>query len=107
MFISKKTHLVELSKVEKEYIRLLDMQKLGHESEVRALEARIEDLKQLVFIPKAEPHTITMEADAVISGSEKPTDISEAEQSALLAGARELDLLISGNYDNDLLDNAS
>jgi hypothetical protein len=65
---------------------------------------QIKDLRSVVYPPKATELTPqTIEFDSVISASEKPSDISEEEQSAILAGIREQDLLLSGNYDLEML----
>lgn len=69
------------------------------ESRISELHDRVSDLQRLVFIPKAEPVREVYEMDAVISGSEKPVEISEEQHHKVMQGMRELDLLTSGNYD--------
>lgn len=74
-----------------------------HERHISDLRDQIADLKRLVFIPKAEPVREALEADAIISASEKPIEMSEEERTKILEGERELDMLVSGNYDEGLL----
>lgn len=74
-----------------------------HSQRCAMYEARIDDLKRLVFVTESKTSPELLEVDAVISGSEKPVEMSEEERSQILQGERELDLLISGNYDVDLL----
>lgn len=99
LFILKSTHNSAIAERELAYRDLLFM----HQERINDLKAQIEDLKKLVFIPKYEPTHNDHEVDAVISGSDKPPEISEEEQSKLLEINREADLLVSGNYDEDLL----
>lgn len=84
----------------------------GHQAESSALKAHIEflgsqvkDLHKLVFVPEVSktPSIEVLEADAVLGVSEKAPEMSETELNAILDGHRELDLLVSGNYDVDLL----
>lgn len=84
----------------------------SHKAEVYQLKARINDLKEqikdlnkLVF-PAPTSQTIPKEArefDAVISASEKSPEMSEEERNRILDGIREMDLIVSGNYDEGLL----
>lgn len=104
MFILKRTHI--------EKIRILESQVRSYESVVSQYEDRIHDLKdqiqdlrQLVF-PKANSQSISKDArevDAVLSASEKPVELSEEQMNLILEGQRELDLITSGNYAEDLL----
>ncbi len=102
MFITKRRHqeilkLHEISAFQQQAI---------YEHHVEALKEQISDLRKLVF-PTNVASEIPKEArelDAVISGSEKPPELSESELSKMLAGAREMDLIMSGNYDTDLGD---
>lgn len=70
---------------------------------VELLQGQISDLKKLIFIPKHETTREAYEVDGVISGSDKPAEVSEEEHNRLLELARESDLIISGNYAEDLL----
>lgn len=76
-----------------------------YEARIADLKQQISDLQKLVF-PKndeKEPPLLVLEADAVISASDKPSGISEEEHNRLLEESREADLLFSGNYDTDLV----
>lgn len=76
----------------------------SHRETVDLLTAQIEDLRKLVFPTQRQEETAeAREVDAVLSASEKAPEMSEAEISAILDGQREMDLLVSGNYDTDLL----
>lgn len=100
MFVLKSTHQELVKRLEE-----------SHMSEVYRLESRISDLKDQIkdlraLVFPAAPQAVepmVMEADSVITGSEKPFEISEEEHSKLLQLAREQDLLVSGNYDEDLI----
>jgi hypothetical protein len=98
MFITKSRHT--------EIIKLLELSHAQQQSlyfnQVEQLKEQIADLKKLIFIPKTEPAREIRELDSVISGSEKPVEMSEAERNAILEGVREMDLIISGNYDTEL-----
>jgi len=67
------------------------------------LQSQIEDLKRLVYVPTHTPSIEVLEADAVIGVSEKAPSMSEEELHKILRGERELDLMLSGNYDLDLV----
>lgn len=99
MFVSKKFHESEVKRLQE----ALALRTEGYESLCRSYEARIEDLQKLVFVPKYDIQPEALEVDAVISGSEKPVEMSEADRTLMLQGAREMDMLISGNYDQDFL----
>lgn len=74
------------------------------EARIAELKNQIADLRKLVFpTVVATPSKEAMEFDSVMNVSEKPPEMSEAELTQILAGEREFDLLISGNYDQDLL----
>ena len=99
MFMTRKSHRAEMelvlashAEILRNLDRVIDMQ-----------ERRISDLKSLVFIPKTEAVPQVLEADSVLGGSEKPFAVSEEEHTRLMQGMREADLLISGNYDSDLI----
>jgi hypothetical protein len=106
MIMFKSTHRVEVRRLE-EKLTLMEltaqMFKEIAEERFKQYENQIGDLRTLIFVPKQEPVREVYEADAVISGSEKPLEQSEAERNAYLAGERELDLVLSGNYTEDLL----
>jgi transcriptional regulator with AAA-type ATPase domain len=100
MFISKKKHQFEIDQIQ-------EMNRSIIHSLERLIEIKneqISDLRQLVF-PKVSkvPDPIVMEADSVMSGSDKPIEVSEKEHNKLLEESREMDLLFSGNYSEDLL----
>jgi hypothetical protein len=101
MFVTKRYHNSVIKHLEEK----LELSKALCDFQERQYMAQISDLRKLVF-PQSAPSEISKEArefDAVISASEKPPEMSEAEMTKILAGAREIDLLISGNYDQDLL----
>lgn len=104
MFVTKKYHLAELNRLTDHFNDRLKLLNDGYTGQIDVMFSQIEDLRSLVFpkMPKVvDP--ITYEADSVLSNSEKPLEQSESERNAYLAGERELDLLISGNYTDDLL----
>lgn len=114
MWVSKKT-LADIAQRNLEQQELLRSQ---YQARIAQLEAeikyqdqlnaqyrdQIEDLRSLVF-PKVvtAPTAEAREFDAVISGSEKPPEVSEADQTAMLEGLRERDLILSGDHENELL----
>lgn len=106
MFIRRLIHITEVKRLEsiaENLQRQLEMLHDIHSQRCAMYEARIDDLKRLVFVTESKTSPELLEVDAVISGSEKPVEMSEEERSQILQGERELDLLISGNYDVDLL----
>lgn len=101
MFISKARHLETI----KHFEDSMDLMRCGYISQIKVLEARIQDLHSLVF-PKNSSGEISndqREVDSIISASEKPIEISEEEHNRLLEESREADLLFSGNYSEDLV----
>src|SRR5271166_1783224 len=103
MFISRKAHLKEIEELVVHYDQLLSLQQELQERRIHSLESHIDDLKKLIFVPQREPSREMLEIDSVMSVSEKPVEMSEEERSKILAGERELDMMLSGNYDTDLL----
>lgn len=109
MFITKKRHEAEVKRIreEEEKYRLHDTKVYYtfYEQRIRDLQSQIEDLRKLVF-PKTSstPDPMVLEADSVLSGNQKPIEVSEEEHNRLLEQSREADLLISGNYSEDLLE---
>lgn len=99
MFVRKSTHQTAVL----HYEALMDVMRVGHLAEVRALREQISDLKQLAFVPKNEPSLEAREADAILSASEKHPEMSEQDRNRMLEGDREMDLLLGGTYDEDLL----
>ena len=99
MFIWRKTH----DRLMQDLRDRLSDSEASRAYERSLQEERINDLRRLVFVPRSEPARESYEVDAVISCSEKPVEQSEAERNAFLTGERELDLLVSGNYSEDLL----
>lgn len=99
-FVLKRIHEAEVKRLEEQLFLLRSY----FELQEKQYKAQIEDLRRLVFpaVSKA-PDPIVLEADSVISGSEKPSDVSEEEQNKHFAQVREVDLLFSGNYSEDLL----
>lgn len=69
------------------------------ESRISELHDRLADYQRLIFVPKAEPVREVYETDAILSGSQKPLEMSEEEHNRVIQGNRELDLLTSGNYE--------
>lgn len=72
----------------------------GAQAIITLLSAQLENMGKLVF--PTQTQTVTPEArevDAVLSGSDKAPELSDAQQTAILEGQREFDLLLSGNYD--------
>ncbi len=80
-----------------------EFQRNAHLEIVSVYEARIADLQKLVFIPRSAPTPEVLEADSVMNASEKPFKMSEEEFNKMMEGQREIDLLVSGNYDQDLV----
>lgn len=103
MFITRKRHLRELEELTRDYNNSLDRLQ-DNAARIKALESHVSDLRQLVF-PRTnqEISKEEREVDAVLGGSDKASSMSEEELTKILAGQRELDLLISGNYSEDLL----
>lgn len=68
---------------------------------INELTSQIKDLRQLVFPPQTQGKISkeALEIDNVMSVSEKPPEMTEEERTALVEGARELDRIMSGNYD--------
>lgn len=100
-FVSRKTMEREIKHRED----LIDLMRSGYAAHLKSLQTQIESLEKLVF-PKNTSQEIPKEArelDAVISVSEKPPEMSEEDLNKILAGHREMDLLMSGNYDTDLM----
>ena len=107
MFVLKSKHQAVLANLESEFQAYKDLhtaQVYHSESRIADLKNQIQDLRSLVFVKvdKEAPRD-AREADAVLSASEKSPDMSEEEMTKLIAGERELDLIMSGNYDTDLL----
>lgn len=119
MFVTKKFHDAQVafltSQLEKITGLSLEQQEIlrrGYHSRIEALEAHISDLQRLVF-PKNSSEVVSpqlLELDNAISVSEKPPEVSEKDHNRALEGEsdragalRELDLLVSGNYDLDLM----
>ncbi len=98
MFISTSKHKSILARSEEHY---REMQSRYVEL-LNAKDDTINDLRKLVFPVTQAMQPEVLEADSVLSGSEKPYQISEEEHNKLLNEAREVDLLISGNYDEGL-----
>ncbi len=107
MFVLKSTHDAKI-KLLQDQLDLVATREAYQQSAEQALRnnlyAQIADLRSLVFVKvdKEAPRD-AREADAVLSASEKSPDMSEEEMTRLIEGQREADLLISGNYDSDLL----
>jgi len=104
VFVLKSTHEAKLRELDAEWARRYDDSNLHYQARTALLHAQIQDLRSLVFVKvdKEAPRD-AREADAVLSASEKSPDMSEEEMTKLIAGERELDLIMSGNYDTDLL----
>lgn len=100
MFILRSTHRALVKSLEDR----LFITTAFYESKERQYQDQIKDLHKLVFPESAQtPNPMVMEADSVLSGSEKPVSVSEEEHNKVLEQAREIDLLFSGNYSEDLL----
>lgn len=103
MLMLRSTHIRAL---EKQAVLALSQQEVlrqGYHGRIEALEGHIQDLRKLVFISAStQPDPLVLEADNVISASEKPYEMSEEDQTRAIEGARELDLLMSGNYDDGM-----
>lgn len=105
MLVTKKYHLTQINALEQRFKEQLDFLKETHREHISSLESHISDLEKLVF-PTNNSKNISKDAaefDSVISVSEKPSDMSEEERTRLLEGSREFDMILSGNYDEDLL----
>ena len=106
MFILKSTHKLKMQELQSQLDELsvrFSYQQSAEQALRNNLYSQIEDLKRFAFPLKAEPTPEVYEADAVISNSQKPYTMTEEEQTRMLEGEREMDLLLSGNYDTDLL----
>jgi hypothetical protein len=104
MFITKKTHIEAIEQLRSQYEARLDALDASYLSLLSSYKAQIEDLRKLVFPTHVQ--VMSKEAaqvDAVLSASEKSTEMSEEQMNKIIAGERELDLLMSGNYDSELL----
>lgn len=95
MFVSKTFHKATVDKHE--------LEKFYLKAQVEVLQKQIEDLKKLIFIPTRELPKDVLEADAIMNVSEKPVEMSEEERTKILESEREADLILTGNYDTDLL----
>lgn len=71
------------------------------ESRIEDLKAQREDFRKLIFVPIRDSAPEAYEADAIISNSEKPVEMSEEERTRYMEGNAELDRLLSGNYDQE------
>lgn len=104
MFVSRKYHEKALAELHKQYEARLDALNESHLSLLSSYKHQIEDLRKLVFpTPLPTISRESLEADSVLSASEKSPEMSEEERTKILMGERELDLVLSGNYDSDLL----
>lgn len=99
MFMLRKTHEAEVKRLDEQQLKTIEL----YEYRIADLKGQIEDLKRLVFTPASKPEPLHLEADAVLSGSDKPVALSEEEHHKFLEQTREVDLLFSGNYSEDLL----
>ncbi len=105
MFVRSKYHLAQLERLKSELSFVHSREVDLYRARILDLHNQIADLKELVF-PQNNSQKIpdqARELDSGISASEKPPEMSEADLNKMLAGERELDLLVSGNYDMDLL----
>lgn len=105
MLVTKKYHLAYVEEIKKSAAEQQLLLRQGYHGRIKALESHISDLEKLVFPSNSQAIVSkeTSELDAVISASEKPFEVSEEEQTRILQGSREFDLILSGNYDQDLL----
>jgi hypothetical protein len=104
MFVLKSSHTAEVKRLcfEIESLKHAYDQYVAYaESRIEDLKAQREDFRKLIFVPAKEPSPEIYEADAIISNSEKPVEMSEQERTAYLEGNAELDRLLSGNYDQE------
>ncbi len=100
MFMLRSTHKAAMDLFEYMY----EQQCAAHDLLIASKDAQIADLRTLVYVrPGVDPQPLHLEADSVISGSDKPIQISEEEHNRLLESSREADLLFSGNYEETLL----
>lgn len=105
MFVRTKYHLAELDRLKSELSFIHSREVDLHRARILDLHNQISDLQKLVF-PRNNSQEIPKQArelDSVISASEKSPEMSEEELNRILEGSREMDLLVSGNYDTDLL----
>lgn len=83
---------------EKEELRQL------YHSHLQTLEARVEDLKALVFSQTSASNIplVHLEADAVLSQKDEVTEIDEEEVQKQDFILRERDRIFSGSYDEEM-----
>lgn len=103
MFVTKSYHLSVVSKLEERVKSLEAAHELTiglYQDMVRHFEEQNSDLKRLIFTPVVREIPFeSREADAAITCSEKPVDMSEADYVTAIEGIREADRIFSGNYD--------
>ncbi len=74
---------------------------LALQDHIRALEQQVRDYRDLALPQtKYTVPLVTLEQDKVMSASETPIVLTEAEQKAYEAEIREREQLLSGTYDN-------
>lgn len=106
MFITKSRHIAVVSRFEaaneilKRELSLVQSY-LDYERELH--KEQVQDLRKLVFPTAVEtPPLQALEVDSILDGSPKPVTLTEAEFTRIREGEREQDLILSGNYSEDL-----
>lgn len=118
MFVSKKFHQAQVAFLTSQLEKIASMSsehqsslKDVYESRILNLELQISKMEKLVFPSyiKETVHPTLHEFDSAIGVSEKPPEVSERDHNDAIEGRsegsgslRELDLILSGNYDLDL-----
>lgn len=104
MFLLSKTHTALVKVLESRHaIEKEELRQLYH-AHLQTLEARVDDLKALVFSSTSASNIplVHLEADAVMSQKDEVTEIDEEEVQKQDFILRERDRIFSGSYDEEM-----